>query len=181
MVRIYKYAALLLLASSCAYPFEFMYDVYGTENGGLRSKRKYKEYEVLRDTLPPYIQERVAYTVNYCKNDNTDEYYPRDEESGYIVFLNGSRAIGFVAKGNTATPGDFSVAVGDIAYYKNSKNETVLYRYAAANGGQFEDWLITPRTDSTFILRTRGSGYKYFYVKSNQVPEEWLKDIEVDW
>lgn len=181
MIRIYNYVALLLLVSACAYPFEFMYDVYGTENGGLRSKRKYKEYEGLRDTLPSYIQERVAYTVSYCKNDNMDEYYPRDEESGYIVFFEGSRAIGFVAKGNTATQQNFSVEAGDIAYYKNNKNEVVLYRYAAANGGQFEDWLITPRTDSTFILRPRGSGYKYYYVKSKQVPLDWLKDIEADW
>ncbi len=176
-----NFLILTLVVVSCAYPFAFMYDVYGTEMGGLRSKRKYQKYKGYNDSLPDYIKKEVPYTVEYSRNINTDKIYEWEEETGYIVFLEGSRAIEHAKRGATLSKQDFVVAAGNITYYKYSENERIVFSYAAANGGGFEPWLITPRSDSTFILQKKGSYDKYYYKISENIPKAWFTDLEVDW
>jgi hypothetical protein len=79
MVKINWFLICLIVLSttSCRFLIETYSDMYYTEEGGLRSFRKYKKYADLKDTLPPKLKGYRAYQsfMNYNINTQQNYYY----------------------------------------------------------------------------------------------------------
>lgn len=172
---------LIAVLSGCAFLSEVVCDLYRTEDGGWRSHRTYREYISLNDTLPPSIKKHKAYRLFKDKNTNTGEVHYLSSNY-YIIFLDRSRALTY-SIWEKLNKDSFNPPKGNMAFYQVKEGHVFLYKYVAANCGEFWKNEIIISGEGEFCakkVRSNTPVVSYFRIVDS-VPDVWLKDIEVDW
>ncbi|KZS41427.1 hypothetical protein AWE51_22250 [Aquimarina aggregata] len=181
MVRIFFSILLIIITSSCG---SFLCDYTGTQEGGLRSKNKYKSY--IKKRINPAI---VGIDTNVIYKDIHHKYTEGNEKFGpetdslslntdvYHKFHANGTYYTFIKKGQNRilNAGSFNPDIGIIGFVLNRKDKYHFMSYSTINCGSFSKQEFEVKGDTLIVKHGSNKGFRtwYYYVK-HKVPKEWL-------